>query len=186
MARRVELSTLQQLADDAAAGVLQDLGICVQCEYLGQPSGPETSRSYTKDPRNWAIEKGSKPKNQTVAFEWRLDGRTYVVEQRCDNARQRGVRRPTELSSQRDAWCETALQKLNEAAAAFAEMHGPHILDEFGLRLQCYYKHQAETMECNPAAWKVDTRRSQCKVVFEIILPGLAPCLTPLSTLATL
>ena len=45
MARRVELSTLQQLADDAAAGVLQDLGICVECEYLGQVSGLDAGRS---------------------------------------------------------------------------------------------------------------------------------------------
>ena len=54
----------------------------------------------------------------------------YVVDQLCLNARQRGVRRPTELSSKRDAWCETALQKLNEAAAAFADMHDPNMLDE--------------------------------------------------------
>ena len=75
MAKRVDLSTLQQLADDAAAGVLQDLGICVDCVYLGQVTGPETSRSYTKDPRDWAIEKGSKPQKQNVAFEWRIHDR---------------------------------------------------------------------------------------------------------------
>ena len=110
-----------------------------------------------------SFEKGSKPKHQTVAFEWHLDGRTYVVEQLRDNAQRRGVRRPTELSSKRDVRCETALQKLNETAAAFAEMHGPHMLDEFGLRSRCSYKQQAETTERDPAAWKVQTRSRNAK-----------------------
>ena len=38
---------------------------------------------------------------------------------------------------------------------------------------------QTETMERDPAAWKVQKWRPQCKVVFEIIVPGLAPFLTP-------
>ena len=30
-------------------------------------------------------------------------------------------------------------------------------------------------MKRDPAAWEVQTWRSQCKMVFEILLPGLAP-----------
>ena len=52
------------------------------------------------------------------------------------------------------------------------------MLGEFGLQLQCNYKYQDETMERDPAAWTVQGRRSQCKVVFEVILPDMTPCLT--------
>ena len=70
------------------------------------------------------------------------------------------------------------LKKLHRAAKAFTDKHGPSILDEFGLQLQCEYKGQDETMERDPASWTVQGRRSHCKVVFEISLPGVVPLLS--------
>ena len=73
---------------------------------------------------------------------------------------------------------KAAVQKLHRAANDFTDLHGPSILDEFGLQLQCNYKYQVETMEHDPAAWTVKGRISHCKVVFEISLPGVAPVLS--------
>ena len=66
-------------------------------------------------------------------------------------------------------------KKLHIAAKAFADMHGPSILDEFGLQVKCEYKYQDETMEHDFVAWTVQGRRSHCKVVFELSVLGVAP-----------
>ena len=148
MARRVELSMLQQLADDAAADVLENLGISVECAYLGQVSGPETNRVYTKDPLDWAIEKGSKPGLQTIAFEWRVDECTYVVDQLCKNARQRGMRRPTELS-------RVDLPTLQQLAVA-------GVLEDLGICVDCAYLGQVtgpdSSRSCakDPPDWAIE------------------------------
>ena len=40
-----------------------------------------------------------------------------------------GARRPGDLARQRGLWCNVALEKLRQAAIAFAEMHEPRIFD---------------------------------------------------------
>ena len=152
---RIDTALLQRLAETAADKVRNDLGIEAECVYLGQVAGPESNRSYVRDPREWILEVGARPTQQTVAFEWRWDESVVVVEQLCKNAQQRGVLRPADLSISKDLWCKAALQQLQRAADAFVDVHGPSILDEFGLQLQCNYKYQAETMEHYPAAWTV-------------------------------
>ena len=139
--RRVSLATLQQVADAAAVGVLNDLGIQAECVYLGQVSGSELNKCYIEEPRDWTIEDCTWPSQQTVAFEWHWDGCIDLVEQVVQNAQQRGVRRPADLSSRKELWCKTALEQLRRAATAFADLHGQALLDEFGLQLQCNYKY---------------------------------------------
>ena len=169
---RPDAAKLHQFAAAAANKVVDDLGIQAGCVYLGQVSGSGSGRSYTEELGECNIEDGARPSQQTIAFQWCWDGGTIVVDQRCDHVHQRGVGRPEGL------WCSTALDKLKDAANAFAETHGPNILEEFGLPLQCVYKYQDESLEHDPAAWKVHTKRSRCKVVFEILLPGMTPFLT--------
>ena len=157
---QIEAGALQRLAEVAATEVLDELGIKAECVYLGQATGPESNRAYILDPRGWIVEGGARAPQQTIAFEWRWDEGVAVVEQLCNNAQQRGVRKPT-----KDLWCKGALEKLHTAAKAFADMHGPSILDEFGLQVKCEYKYQDETMEHDLVAWKVQGRRSRCKAV---------------------
>ena len=101
----IEVAMMQRFAGTVADKVRNDLGIEAECVYLGQVAGPESNRSYVRDPREWILEVGARPTQQIVAFEWRWDEVVRVMEQRCDNAQKRGVRRPTE-----DLWCKAALE----------------------------------------------------------------------------
>ena len=150
--RRVSLATLQQVADVAAVGVLNDLGIQAECVYLGQVSGSEPNKCYIEEPRDWIIGDGTWPSQQIVAFEWHWDGCIDVVEQLVKHAQRRGVRRPADLLSRKEVWCKTALEQLRRAATAFTDLHGQALLGEFGVQLQCNYKYQAGTMEHDPAS----------------------------------
>ena len=102
-------------------------------------SGPD--RSYVEELGEWIIEEGARPSQQTIAFEWRRDGETSVVEQCCNDAQKLGARVPAELSSPDGLWCSTALEELASAAKAFTETHGPSILEEFGLPSQRVYAY---------------------------------------------
>ena len=126
---QIEAGALQRLAEVAATEGLNELGIKAECVYLGQATGPESNRAYILGPREWIVEGGVWASWQTIAFEWRWGGGVAVVEQRCDNAQQRGVRNPTE-----DIWCKGALDKLNTAAKAFADMHGRASWTSLGFR----------------------------------------------------
>ena len=68
---RIEAAMLQSLAEVAATGVRNDLGVEAECVYLGQATGQESNRSYIKDPREWIVEAGAWASRQTLAFEWR-------------------------------------------------------------------------------------------------------------------
>ena len=52
------------------------------------------------------------------------------------------------------------MEKLNVAAKAFIDTHGPMVVEEFGVQLQRSYKFQAETTEHDLAARKVDGAES--------------------------
>ena len=101
---------LQRLTGTAADKVRNDLGIEAECVYLGQVAGPESNRSYIREPREWIVEENAWASQQIVAFEWRWDENVCVLEQRCDNAQKRGVRRPADLSISKDLWCKAALE----------------------------------------------------------------------------
>ena len=108
--KHIEFAMLQRLAEAAADKVRKELGVEAECVYLGQVAGPESNRSYVRDPREWTLEVGARPTQQIVAFEWRWDENVCVLEQRCDNAQNRGVRRPEELSISKGLWCKAALE----------------------------------------------------------------------------
>ena len=55
---RIEAALLQRLAETAADKVRDDLGIEAECVYLGQATGPESNRSYIREPQEWNMEKG--------------------------------------------------------------------------------------------------------------------------------
>ena len=93
---------LQSLAEVAATGVRNDLGVEAECVYLGQATGPASNRAYILDPQEWVVEGGARESKQTIAFEWRWDGGVVVVEQSHNNAQKRVVRRPADLSTSKD------------------------------------------------------------------------------------
>ena len=99
MVKRIEVETLQSLADIAATGVRSELGLVAECVYLGQVTGSESNRSYIREPQEWTVEGSARRSQQTIAFEWRWGESVAMVRQVCKNAQTRAVRRPADLST---------------------------------------------------------------------------------------
>ena len=97
MVKRIEVETLQRLAEVVATGVRSELGIVAECVYLGQVTGSESNRSYIREPQEWIVEGSARRSQQTIAFEWHWGESVAVVKQVCKNAQTLGVRRPAEL-----------------------------------------------------------------------------------------
>ena len=56
---RVEVATLQALAEGAANKVFNELGMKAECVYLGQATGSEPNRVYLSNPGEWTVEAGA-------------------------------------------------------------------------------------------------------------------------------
>ena len=54
----IEAAMLQRLAGTAATGIRDELGTKAECIYLGQATGPESNKSYIRDPQEWIVEMG--------------------------------------------------------------------------------------------------------------------------------
>ena len=59
MVKRLEVATLQRLAEVVATRVRSEVGIEAECVDLGQVTGSGSNWSYIPEPREWIVEGGA-------------------------------------------------------------------------------------------------------------------------------
>ena len=134
-------------AEQASAALVQ----VVLCEYMGRRDEGNASSRCEPDPSRWQIPEGERHSQQEVQYMWTLHDAVCFTTVRCDNARIKGVPRP---SGWQLALCLGDLVQAAKAAEAkFIAQDG----FEFSETVRCKYLGQRVGVSyiADPGCWEV-------------------------------